>query len=673
MLCDACSSLLIGCLGDTLTTGNSEDDTEPFEYRRCQFWEVRLARDKGCRFCSLVCMSDGGRLNGHTSHIFDFDEVCIEIVRKRGAGPSSFDVVIGHPAILRLRMDLFRSGSSNIGIEMASRLPAKIAGSPIDAAAVAQARKWLQHCRSTHSKCEQERSAVRLPVRVIDVGIESTTINPQLKVTGLLLGEYATLSHCWGLSKRLTTTRSNLEQHLTDGFSLECLPATFRDAILFARLLHIRYLWIDALCIVQDDIGDWNRHAVLMHSIFSNAVVSLSALDSPDSNSGFLTARKVNDTMVNICGSEIGVRSRLLPMADAISKSVLETRAWCFQERLLPPAVLHFGKEQLYWECLEAEASESLPEFNFATQPAHLLHQMNIDENDRHRSWHQTWLTLVEKYSGRSITRPGDRLPALRGLAEYIKFAIPRCARGYYTYGVWSEHACAGLLWQRKYSSFETGWKPPAPLHNVSEALPARKSQIRIPGNEDRAPSWSWASINRPIDWIWDSRAVQLTTPLDVVLDMGFARTRSSLSDTIPRWAIGLQGHVTQGTCRVLPHARIDGLATFEVPANPQDQTLCVLDRSDEFVFAKCFAVYMTSFVRETGALRHSRSNEESHEAEQNDSSVSREAYFLVLEEISSTSHNAQTVYRRTGIGSGSMDMIHRLFANERSRSLVVY
>jgi hypothetical protein len=116
------------------------------------------------------------------------------------------------------------------------------------------------------------------------MGIEGSSLRPQLKVTRLMLGEYATLSHFWGLSKRSRTIRATIERHSTDGSCLTELPATFRAAILFMRLLRIQYLLIDALCIVRDDVGDWNRHAVLMHSIFSNAILSLSALDSPESN-----------------------------------------------------------------------------------------------------------------------------------------------------------------------------------------------------------------------------------------------------------------------------------------------------------------------------------------------------------------------------------------------------
>jgi hypothetical protein len=129
------------------------------------------------------------------------------------------------------------------------------------------------------------------------------------------------------LSKRLRTITATIERHSTDDSCLIELLATFRDAILFTRLLRIQYLLIDALCIVRDDVGDWNRHAVLMHSIFSNAILSLSALDSPESNSGFLNVKEYHRVVFDIYETEVGVRTKLLATGDAIDSSILEIRA----------------------------------------------------------------------------------------------------------------------------------------------------------------------------------------------------------------------------------------------------------------------------------------------------------------------------------------------------------
>jgi hypothetical protein len=116
-----------------------------------------------------------------------------------------------------------------------------------------------------------------LPSRVIDVGptgapddlrlTESSTIQ-------FLNDNYATLTHCWGQVERTTTTVSNLARML-QGFPLSLLSPMFRDAVLVARTLAIRYLWIDSICIVQDSEEDKIRELSKMAVIYANSQVAI--------------------------------------------------------------------------------------------------------------------------------------------------------------------------------------------------------------------------------------------------------------------------------------------------------------------------------------------------------------------------------------------------------------
>lgn len=651
-------------LGQSPAVQDHQTVNDRYGSKHGSYGHIKAARENGCQLCWLFCESLGSHSIQHqqTPETLTVDDLTpVEISNKKDDIAPGFELVVGESDRLRVSMELFRPSPDSTTVRLAKHIPSAVSRLPVGDTAVIKARTWLQQCRSQHTQCERKRSLVKLPLRVIDVGIEGSTLRPQLKITGLTLGEYATLSHCWGLSKRLTTTRANLEQHSTDGFSLADLPATFRDAILCTRLLRIRYLWIDALCIVQDDIGDWNRHAVLMHSIFSNAVLSLAALDSPDSNSGFLGVREDQSVVFDVEGIAIGVRRKSLSTEEAIDSSILETRAWCFQERLLPPAVLHFGKAQLYWECLGAEASESLSEFSMVNEPTHPFQRLNTLETHDRGSWHKTWLSLVEQYSRRLITRPGDRLPALRGLAEHVKRTIPRSERGSYNYGIWAEYAYTGLLWQRAYDRCKQEPQPPAELSDTTRTG-AASSQTKVDGNEDRAPSWSWASLNRPVNWMTRFQTMQTSTSLDVKLDMHLPRTDSLLSSTVPRWAIGFEGCVLEGTCRLSTESgRSHGLAWFETSERREGDIACVLDRADEFNFAKCRAVYMASFRT---SVEHSISS---------DPVDLRTAFILILEEARLAEYRDRIVYRRTGIGSGPSDIVHRLFAGGEMRSFVVY
>ena len=65
------------------------------------------------------------------------------------------------------------------------------------------------------------------------------------------------------------------------------LPKTFQEAIEISRALHLRYLWIDSLCIVQNSESDWAAHVEAMESIYENAHITLAAGASADDDGGF--------------------------------------------------------------------------------------------------------------------------------------------------------------------------------------------------------------------------------------------------------------------------------------------------------------------------------------------------------------------------------------------------
>ena len=82
------------------------------------------------------------------------------------------------------------------------------------------------------------------------------------------LAHYTTLSHCWGKKHIVTTTKATLEQRKLEVPWL-LLSRTFQDAITITRELGIRYIWIDSLCIIQDDKEDWERVSAKMAEIYS--------------------------------------------------------------------------------------------------------------------------------------------------------------------------------------------------------------------------------------------------------------------------------------------------------------------------------------------------------------------------------------------------------------------
>ena len=90
------------------------------------------------------------------------------------------------------------------------------------------------------------------------------------------MAPYIALSHCWGKNPIVRTTTSTLAQR-KQGIEISLLPPTFRDAIIIARRLDVRYLWIDSLCIIQDDELDWQTESAKMSTIYQHALLTISA------------------------------------------------------------------------------------------------------------------------------------------------------------------------------------------------------------------------------------------------------------------------------------------------------------------------------------------------------------------------------------------------------------
>jgi hypothetical protein len=131
--------------------------------------------------------------------------------------------------------------------------------------------------------------SVQLPSRIIDVG--NDTQAPRLVETEKALGQYLTLSYCWGGVRNGMTLRSNLRGRLS-AMTLDSLPQTHRDAIDLTRRLGFQYLWIDALCIVQDDFDEWAAEASRMWQVYRDSTLTISVDSADNAASGIYSARQ---------------------------------------------------------------------------------------------------------------------------------------------------------------------------------------------------------------------------------------------------------------------------------------------------------------------------------------------------------------------------------------------
>ncbi|KAL3299416.1 tol protein [Colletotrichum asianum] len=173
---------------------------------------------------------------------------------------------------------------------------------------------WMKDCyehRENHSWCGLSGDATIYPTRLIDIGeAEDDAIRLVETDFKSVTNPYLILSYCWGQSNESAkTTRNNLESRLC-GFSTTMLPKTIRDSIMLTRMMGFRYLWVDAICIVQateDDLGDFKLEAVRMRDYYANAQCCISASLARDSSEGFLTERPLAKCPVPRIALEFGL------------------------------------------------------------------------------------------------------------------------------------------------------------------------------------------------------------------------------------------------------------------------------------------------------------------------------------------------------------------------------
>ncbi|KAK4452010.1 heterokaryon incompatibility protein-domain-containing protein [Podospora aff. communis PSN243] len=340
------------------------------------------------------------------------------------------------------------------------------------------AAAWLKKCMLEHKHCQGggSSSGNPLPKRVLDVGASGGSQPLRLHPGEDLSDVYFTFSYRWDIRRfneaSFVTTRANLRSYYFE-IPEARLPQVMRDAIQITRQFGVRYLWIDALCIVQDSRTDWACQAKEMAAIYKNATLTIAAaVDTRnDPGAGCFRPRPQRRVRPVYCNMKWPDGSPVYLFADrrAVGSgirppSILDDRAWILQEQLLSRRVLTYSdRGLLFWDCAAVSASESFPCGIPMFHDADLSHSElrlfkrfilrersheGIDPNPAslaaakkqlYRHWHR----VVEDYSRRFLSYEGDKLMALSGLAkEVANFVEDRLV-----FGLWEGQLWRDLLW----------------------------------------------------------------------------------------------------------------------------------------------------------------------------------------------------------------------------------
>lgn len=402
------------------------------------------------------------------------------------------------------------------------------------------ASQWISHCDNEH-KCI-DGDAPLVPSRLLDITSDSVKL---VAPTASTVSRYAALSYCWGESGNLTTTSENLDERNAE-IIWDDLPNLIQDVIQITRQLGIPYLWVDALCIIQDDRSDWRAESSKMGDIYACAYLTIAADAATDTSCRLTSSRNftvrssrrkprppremsgrmrdkkrieafpplvVGGRTHSFCVREPWEHGDIIEDSTTHNlTSPLNTRGWALQERLFSNRVLHFAAHEMIWECkasLNCECEgilqssdwadgKEFPKASFETTKAIISSHML-----QHPDFATVWAWLVSAYSARRLSFESDRLPAISALARLF-------SRGRtYLAGLWADNLPWHLVWGC--DKMDERW------FKMDETRP--KSTTLYSG-----PTWSWASTTEEVSWpSWTRQAgsrIQVleasTAPMDL-------------------------------------------------------------------------------------------------------------------------------------------------------------
>ncbi|KAI0100080.1 heterokaryon incompatibility protein-domain-containing protein [Nemania sp. FL0031] len=496
------------------------------------------AQSKNCIFCALITHVDSSsgrthllRLSSDRTPVIDMDSA-----RRRRR------YEIYRPAEFAPELD-----ANSIELEVSElssiqHIPKRpeISSLPLSEKALAFIRTCIETCAREHNDCRQGMS--HPPKRLIHIQDSGVAFVKVIETSPDFREPYIALSYCWGQGVHLKTTQSNILDMMT---GIECtdLPSVISDAIRITDMLGFRYIWVDSLCIIQDDLRDWEEESARMCAIYEGAYLTIAASSAESANVSLSQRHARHEPTIFQCRQTIDCAagneaSNTIQLAvreesgygfhneDAArrpDREPLHDRGWTLQEAILSTRVVFYTPTELQWQCLAVQTCEcQVPP---PTKPGVITTRAHMRGHPgKPRQLHEifaAWDRIVETYTERLLTNPDDKLPALSGLAQLVhknlsiapranavdennETLIPRQIG--YIAGLWSDDLIRAMLWVPLQMAAQLPSKPlqtttvTASLAGTNN-IPNTTSIIIEEIPYYRAPSFSWASVDGPVTY----------------------------------------------------------------------------------------------------------------------------------------------------------------------------
>lgn len=363
----------------------------------------------------------------------------------------------------------------------------------------------IRECEGQHHHPNWNLPRYKLPTSIELIDVEDMMI-----ISATTERRYLALSYVWGEHLSFETTMENSKSLRNKGglgTKMDEIPRTIKDAMKIVRNLGERYLWVDRLCIEQDNVTQKKVHIQKMDVIYSHALMTIIAHAGVAATSplpGLQPGTRLNLPTKQIGNTVMSVRAPT-PWE---SGAPHETRGWTLQEQLMSKRCLYFDFHTTWFQCdegvcreidaVEGQDYELLqPPNSFNIQP---LRSSSVDAADSPRRLDDAWkiyATIVERYRTRQLRYAEDAVPGIQGVARLI-----------------SESLGVPLILGM-------------PLNMMPRAMQFYFSgEGSLVGRNGTAPSWSWAGWKDSI--FFDDPTVAEPVPAEAVELAMKVRYRSS-------------------------------------------------------------------------------------------------------------------------------------------------